>query len=116
MSIKTNPYSPGCGNYTNVEGTNGGVMPCGAFLSMGGDRKQYFCNECTERLKNTKTKYVTEIVVNDPDTGNAVELEVHKDPTSGALFAIDSSFLDQMTTVIASPFNPGIMLELEDQS
>ena len=39
-------------------------------------------------------KYVTEITVKDPDTGNDVEMEVYKHE-NGGMFAIDSSYLDQ---------------------
>ena len=54
-----------------------------------------------------KAKYVKFIEVTDPDTGAEVELEVYKDPESGAMFAIDSTFLEQVRQVIPSPFNPG---------
>ena len=54
-----------------------------------------------------KAKYVKFIEVTDPDTGAEVELEVYKDPESGAMFAIDSTFLEQVHQIIPSPFNPG---------
>jgi len=59
-----------------------------------------------------KAKFVKIINVIDPDTGGYVELEVWKDPTSGGLFALDSSFLDQVEDSIVSPFNPTVTLEL----
>ena len=54
-----------------------------------------------------KAQYVKFIEVTDPDTGAEVELEVYKDPESGAMFAIDSTFLEQVRQIIPSPFNPG---------
>jgi hypothetical protein len=61
---------------------------------------------------NMKAKFVQVINVFDPDTGGKVELEVWKDPTSGGIFALDSSFLDQVEDSIVSPFNPSVTLEL----
>lgn len=40
-------------------------------------------------------KFVKEITVQDPDTGGDVNLSVYKHQ-NGGMFAIDSSFLDQM--------------------
>jgi hypothetical protein len=36
----------GCGKPTYVEGTNGGMMPCGAMLTRFGETKPYFCAVC----------------------------------------------------------------------
>lgn len=36
----------GCGAPTNVEGTNGGAMPCGAMLTRFGVTKPYYCALC----------------------------------------------------------------------
>ena len=52
-----------------------------------------------------KATFVGIVKVNDPDDGNEVELEIWKDPCGG-IFAIDSSFLDQDTDKVSSPFNP----------
>lgn len=57
--------------------------------------------------------YVTEVTVNDPNTSAPVELSVYKDSTSGGMFGIDSSFVDQMDLEhVTSPFNPEYTLEL----
>ena len=53
-------------------------------------------------------KFVKEITVQDPDTGGDVEMEVYKHQ-NGGMFAIDSSFLDQVHDddtypVIPDPF------------
>lgn len=36
----------GCGRPTHVEGTNGGMMPCGAMLTMFGKTEPYYCSAC----------------------------------------------------------------------
>jgi hypothetical protein len=61
-----------------------------------------------------KAKFITCIKVTDPDFGGEVEMEVWKDPTSGGLFAIDSSFLDQVEETFQSPFNPSVTLSLPE--
>lgn len=49
--------------------------------------------------------FVGHITVTDPDTGAPVELEVMKDPESGAMFAIDGSYIAQVSGCFNSPFN-----------
>ena len=56
----------------------------------------------------TTAKFVTEIQMKDPDTGNNVQLEVYKHE-NGGMFAIDSSYLEQnfeddTEPVIVDPF------------
>lgn len=36
----------GCGSPTHVEGTNGGMMPCGSMLTRFGKTEPYFCALC----------------------------------------------------------------------
>ena len=44
-------YAPGCGSPTYVPGTNGGKMPCGAWLNWpDGTRTQQFCPHCGEEV------------------------------------------------------------------
>ena len=50
-------------------------------------------------------RFIKVIHVADPDTGGDVELEVWKDTESGGIFAVDSSFLDQVEYMVNSPFN-----------
>jgi len=64
-----------------------------------------------------KAKYVNQISVIDPDTKGEVELAVYKHINSGGMFAIDSSFIDQIfdedeKVIISDPFNKGRKLEL----
>ncbi len=54
--------------------------------------------------KDGKYTYVTEICENDPDFAGPVHMEVWKDNSSGAMFAIDSSFLEQVDDFY-NPFN-----------
>ena len=49
--------------------------------------------------------YVEDVEVTDPDSGHRIDLEVWKDPESGGMFAIDASFVDQVSEVVVSPFN-----------
>jgi hypothetical protein len=66
---------------------------------------------------SNRAKFVKEITVEDPDTGSSVELEVYKHE-NGGMFAIDSSYLDQVAeeeeglgetpeAVIMDPFSYG---------
>ena len=43
----------GCGAPTNVEGTNGGKMPCGSFLTkLDGTKAPYYCCLCKPAWRN----------------------------------------------------------------
>ncbi len=57
-------------------------------------------------------RFITQLVVRDPDTDMPTELEIWQDPTSGALFGIDASFLDQVDDTIRSPYNPAVRVLL----
>lgn len=64
--------------------------------------------EVTGNLPSTDVltcKHAGSITVIDPDTGLEVELEIMKDPASGAMLAIDVSFLEQVDFVFNSPYN-----------
>ena len=65
-------------------------------------------------MKTMKATFVKEITVIDPDSGGEVELEVWKDPSTGGIFALDASFLDQVKDIIRSPFDPSVALELSE--
>ena len=43
----------------------------------------------------SKAKFVKEIVVEDPDTGSLIEIEIYKHQ-NGGMFGIDSSYMDQV--------------------
>lgn len=63
---------------------------------------------------STNVVKVTEVTVQDPDTLDFVELEVWKDVDCGGIFAIDSSYLDQVKSdQIPSPFT-GELLDLPE--
>lgn len=65
-------------------------------------------------------KYVKTIEVNDPDTNGVVELAVYKHQ-NGGMFAIDSSFVDQVAdnvldddrAIIVDPFFEVLELKSE---
>ena len=60
------------------------------------------------------SRFCGEITVIDPDTGNEIELEVHKDSASGGMFAIDASYTDLVSERIPSPFNEDGNIRLAD--
>lgn len=51
--------------------------------------------------------YITEVTVTDPDSNAPVEVAVYKDPVSGGMFAVDSSFLLTLSDddPVIEPFN-----------
>ncbi len=62
-------------------------------------------------LETLKARRVTIINVTDPLTGEEIELRVFKDPESLALFAVESSYLDNVETIIVCPYNSERWLE-----
>jgi hypothetical protein len=65
-----------------------------------------------KRIEKSEAKFISETAVTDPDSHSLVNLTIFKDQTSGSLFALDSSFLEQEDVdEIISPFNPPIVLE-----
>lgn len=74
-------------------------------------------------MKRENAELIEEINVTDPDTGGIVPVCLYKDQASGAIFGIDSSFLEQEVgeisindnIVIPSPFNKDMELELFDE-
>ena len=63
-------------------------------------------------MKSIKCIYINETTVIDPDSGGEVTLEVWKDPSSGSIFAVDASFVDQIRSTVPSPYNTGEVLDL----
>lgn len=49
-------------------------------------------------------KFITEIVVKDPDTGNDVHVEIWKHGDTEGVFGIDSSFLECTDGACYDPF------------
>ena len=52
-----------------------------------------------------KAKLITEITVFDPDSQMFVEVAIYKDPVSGGIFGVDSSFLANTDEDVVSPFS-----------
>lgn len=50
----------------------------------------------------------------DPETQAEVELEVMKDPTTNAMLAIDSTYLDQVSLSFRNPFEDGVLTASEE--
>jgi hypothetical protein len=63
-------------------------------------------------MKTIKCIYISETVVIDPDSGEDVTLEIWKDPSSGSIFAVDASFVDQVRSTMPSPYNTRETLDL----
>jgi len=61
-----------------------------------------------------KTRFLLEITVADPDTGDLVVIEIHKDPLTGALFGVDRCTAEKQSRQIASPSDPRIFLHLAE--
>lgn len=60
-------------------------------------------------------KFVKVIQVIDPDTGNEVELEIWKSPSSDSIFGVESSWLDQSAPEYRDPYtNAMLYLPSED--
>lgn len=60
---------------------------------------------------------VVDMNVRDPDSGDYVDVEIWKDETSGALFGVDTSFLENVRcTGIPSPFNVNEYFDMRDEN
>ena len=65
-----------------------------------------------------KALLVSEVTVVDPTTEGEVQVSIFKDETSGGMFGIDSSYIEQNfdedeDVIIKSPFNEGQEVLLE---
>jgi len=61
-----------------------------------------------------KAIYCKEVEVTDPDSKAKVQLSVYKDPSTGGMLAIDSSFIEQVEVVIPNPLQPSVTLILDN--
>jgi len=64
-------------------------------------------------VKKTKALYVTEIKVEDPDSGTHITIEIYKDPKSNGLFGVERMFIEQIGPQVQSPYNECITLTCE---
>lgn len=58
--------------------------------------------------------YIRQITVTDPDTGGDVIVEIYKDPETGGIFGLDSSYIEDSSGEVINPFTAtgdGIYLE-----
>lgn len=68
-------------------------------------------------MKTTTATFIQQVTVTDPETNAPVQLSVYKHDTSGGMFAIDSSFIeqnfeDEETPTVADPFTNEAIIEL----
>jgi hypothetical protein len=96
------------GEIDNDESINGGDC-----VDKWVEYRQRFYDAIAER-EQVQARFVHEVTVFDPDTGGAIEVEIYKDPQSGAMFGVDSTFTDQISDTIPSPFNAGTTLHLSE--
>lgn len=54
--------------------------------------------------KTVTAIYAGTFTARDPETGAEVEMEVWKDPVSGAMLAIDGSYIEQVEDPVNSPY------------
>ena len=68
-------------------------------------------------LPELQREYVSDVIVKDPDTGGDVDVEIWKDQTSGGMFGVDSSFIEQVRDVdIPSPFTANEFFDMRDEA
>ena len=66
----------------------------------------------TGDISMEKTKFLREIVVQDK-RGRDQILEVHE-AEGGLIFAVDATYVDQVTTLIHSPYDEGVIYDCMD--
>jgi hypothetical protein len=69
-------------------------------------------NTITTKCLTVTTKYLTSVIVKDLDTGRNVEVQIHKDPSTGGLFGIETLHIPAVTGEIQSPFDANTRLKL----
>ena len=63
--------------------------------------------------KRLKAAYVTEVKIEDPDSGALVTVGIYKDPDSNGLFGVEKLFLEQIGRQVPSPYNGDTMLNCD---
>lgn len=68
--------------------------------------------------KINTAKFVIDLIVTDPQTGNDVNVSMFKHEQSGGMFGIDASFIEQNfddddVPTVADPFNNDSIVELQ---
>lgn len=63
--------------------------------------------------KHLKAAYVTEVKVENPDSGTIVTVGIYKDPDSNGLFGVEKRFLEQIGQHVQSPYNEDTMLNCD---
>ena len=60
--------------------------------------------------KRLKAIFITEVKVQDPDSGAKMTVGIYKDPESRGLFGIEDMFLEQIERDVRSPYNEHTIL------
>lgn len=61
-----------------------------------------------------KATFIKTITIKDPDNGSEVELEIHKDPEAGAIFAVESDYVGEMEGNVNSPYGGTLYLPMPE--
>jgi outer membrane receptor for Fe3+-dicitrate len=65
----------------------------------------------------TKATRLRTLVVQDPISKEGVELTAYRDPVSGSFFAVDDTFIEQVSVFIPSIYNSGtLQLDEDDEA
>lgn len=67
-----------------------------------------------QTIKVPKAIHFSVVEVTDPDTLGVVLLSVAKDPLTGGIFAIDETFLDQVSDIVSNPFAAGRVIHIPE--
>lgn len=68
-----------------------------------------------DRALTVRPVFLTELCYRAAD-GSEEPLEVYRDPSSGGVFALDATFLDQVTEFVVNPFNPQVVFDLREEA
>ena len=60
-------------------------------------------------MNTTRAISLATVLVEDPDSREGVELAVYKDPVSRGLFAVDASFIEQVSVFVPGIYNSGTL-------
>jgi hypothetical protein len=72
-------------------------------------------------MRNTTATFVKEVEVTDPDTKAPVKVAIYKHDSTGGMFGVDASFLEQNfeddeTPTVADPFVNNAIVELTEDT
>lgn len=65
-------------------------------------------------MNRITARQISVITVTDPDSHLPVEVAIYKDDSSGAMFGVDASFIEQEAGPVYSPFVRGRVVQIKD--